>query len=170
MDVLKHKKNRASWSWKYGGTSNGIVEHPGFEAVCLNYWELQATWQYKQKYGASAYEGSDHKKKQAHCLQAIGKVVLGLPLSIAFWNSVTLFLFCFLLLCHCVTRSCQVTHFLIGLQIIRFYASYLDVIIVNGMMYQVNQRCRFLSWTERMNRCYWCILGLHAHAILYIQM
>ena len=72
-----------------------IVEHPGFEAVCLNYWELQATWQYKQKYGASAYEGSDHKKKQAHCLQAIGKVVLGLPLSIAFWNSVTLFCFVF---------------------------------------------------------------------------
>ena len=32
-------------------------------------------------------------------------------------------------------------------------------------MYQVNQRCRFLSWTETMNRCYWCILGLHAHAI-----
>ena len=41
----------------------------------------------------------------------------------------------------------------------------LDVIIVNGMMYQVNQRCRFLSWTGTMNRCYWCILGLHAHAI-----
>ena len=32
-------------------------------------------------------------------------------------------------------------------------------------MYQVNQRCRFLSWTGTMNRCYWCILGLHAHAI-----
>ena len=27
-------------------------------------------------------------------------------LSIAFWNSVTSFLFCFLLLCHWVTRSC----------------------------------------------------------------
>ena len=32
-------------------------------------------------------------------------------------------------------------------------------------MYQVHERCRFLSWTETMNRCYWCILGLHAHAI-----
>ena len=63
-------------------------------------------------------------------------------LSIAFWNSVTLFLFCFLLLCHCVTRSSQVNHFLIGIQIIRFYAYYskrndvssqstLSVLIVN---------------------------------------
>ena len=54
------------------------------------------------------------------------------------------FLFCFwfLLLCHCVTRSCQVNHFLIRLQIIRFYAYYskrndvssqstLSVLIVN---------------------------------------
>ena len=51
-------------------------------------------------------------------------LILSDPLSIAFWNSVTLFLFCFcfLLLCHCVTRSCQFNHFLIGLQIIRFYA------------------------------------------------
>ena len=56
-----------------------IVEHPGFQAVCLNYWVLRAAWQYKQQYGASAYEESDHKKKQAHCLQAIGKVILGLP-------------------------------------------------------------------------------------------
>ena len=30
----------------------------------------------------------------------------------------------------------------------------------------VNQLCRFLSWTETMNRCLdWCILGLQAHAI-----
>ena len=36
----------------------------------------------------------------------------------------TLFCFCFLLLCHCVTRRCQVNHFLIRLQIIRFYAYY----------------------------------------------
>ena len=42
---------------------------------------------------------------------------------------------------------------------------FLDVIIVNGMMYQVNQHCQFLSWTETMNRCYRCILGLHADAI-----
>ena len=55
------------------------MEHPGSQAVCLNYWVLRAAWQYKQQYGASAYEESDHKKKQAHCLQAIGKVILGLP-------------------------------------------------------------------------------------------
>ena len=42
---------------------------------------------------------------------------------------------------------------------------FLDVIIVNGMMYQVNQLCQFLSWTEMMNRCYRCMLGLHADAI-----
>ena len=52
------------------------------------------------------------------------------------------FFFCFLLLCHCVTRSFQVNYFLIGLQIIRFYAYYskrndvssqstLSVLIVN---------------------------------------
>ena len=55
------------------------MELPGSQAVCLNYWVLRAAWQYKQQYGASAYEESDHKKKQAHCLQAIGKVILGLP-------------------------------------------------------------------------------------------
>ena len=39
-----------------------IVEHPGFQAVCLNYWVLRAAWQYKQQYGTLAYEESDHKK------------------------------------------------------------------------------------------------------------
>ena len=38
------------------------MEHPGFQAVCLNYWVLRAAWQYKQQHGASAYEESDHKK------------------------------------------------------------------------------------------------------------
>ena len=41
-----------------------IVEHPGFQAVCLNHWMLQAAWQYKQQYGASAYEELDHKKSR----------------------------------------------------------------------------------------------------------
>ena len=42
-----------------------IVDHPGFHAVCLNYWVLQAAWlQYKQQYGTSAYEGPDHKKNR----------------------------------------------------------------------------------------------------------
>ena len=40
-----------------------IVQHPGFEAVCLNVWVLQTAWlQYKQQYGSSAYEGPEHKK------------------------------------------------------------------------------------------------------------
>ena len=50
------------------------MERPGFQAVCLNYRVLRAAWQYKHQYGATAYEESDHKKKQA-----IGKVILGLP-------------------------------------------------------------------------------------------
>ena len=47
-----------------------------------------------------------------------------------------LFITLFLLLCHCVTRSSQVNHFLIGLQIICFYLLRLDVIIANGMISQ----------------------------------
>ena len=40
-----------------------IVQHPGFEAVCLNIWVVQTAWlQYKQQYGSSAYEGPEHKK------------------------------------------------------------------------------------------------------------
>ena len=42
------------------------MEHPGSQAVCLNYWVLRAAWQYKKQYGASAYEEQ-------------GKVILGLP-------------------------------------------------------------------------------------------
>ena len=38
-----------------------ITEHPGFQAVCLNRWVLQAAWyQYKQQYYQS-YDGPDHK-------------------------------------------------------------------------------------------------------------
>ncbi|CAH3014753.1 unnamed protein product [Porites evermanni] len=41
-----------------------LVEHPGFQAVFLNYWVLRAAWQYKQQYGALEYEESDHKKSR----------------------------------------------------------------------------------------------------------
>ena len=42
-----------------------IVQHPDFQAVCLNYWVLQAAWlQYRKKYGTAAYEGADHKKNR----------------------------------------------------------------------------------------------------------
>ena len=79
VDVVKCKNLEAVEVENMEEPPKCIVEHPGFQAICLNYWVLQAAWQYKQQYGASAYEGSDHKKKQAHCPQATGKVVLGLP-------------------------------------------------------------------------------------------
>lgn len=42
-----------------------ITNNPGFQAVCLNYWVLQAAWnQYKQEYGAKAFEGPEHKKQR----------------------------------------------------------------------------------------------------------
>ena len=38
-----------------------ITQHPGFEAVCLNHWVLQAAWyQYKQQYG-EAFDGPEDK-------------------------------------------------------------------------------------------------------------
>lgn len=40
-----------------------ITDNPGFQAVCLNYWVLQTAWnQYKQQYGAKAFEGPEHKQ------------------------------------------------------------------------------------------------------------
>lgn len=42
-----------------------ITDHPGFKAVCLNVWVLQAAWyQFRQQYGDKAYEGPDHKLKR----------------------------------------------------------------------------------------------------------
>ena len=39
-----------------------ITNNPGFHAVCLNRWALQASWfQYKQQYGSKAFEGPEHK-------------------------------------------------------------------------------------------------------------
>ena len=41
-----------------------ITDNPGFQAVCLNYWVLQAAWnQYKQQYGTKAFEAPEHKKQ-----------------------------------------------------------------------------------------------------------
>ena len=63
VDVVKRKNLEAVDVENMEEPPKCIVEHPGFQAVCLNYWVLQAAWlQYKQQYGASAYEGSDHKK------------------------------------------------------------------------------------------------------------
>ena len=42
-----------------------ITDNPGFQAVCLNQWVLQAAWsQYRQEYGTRAYEGPEHKNKR----------------------------------------------------------------------------------------------------------
>ena len=46
-----------------------ITEHPGFQAVCLDRWVLQAAWyQYKQQYYQS-HDGPDHKLNRhiAYC-------------------------------------------------------------------------------------------------------
>ena len=42
-----------------------ITDNPGFQAVCLNQWVLQAAWnQYRQENGTRAYEGPEHKNKR----------------------------------------------------------------------------------------------------------
>lgn len=42
-----------------------ITDHPGFKAVCLNVWVLQAAWfQYKQQYGDNAFQGPKHKQNR----------------------------------------------------------------------------------------------------------
>ena len=82
----------------------------------------------------------------------------------------TLFCFCFLLLCHCVTRSCQVNHFLIGLQIIRFYAYYskrndvssqstLSVLLVNRNNKQMLLMYFRLAWSRDIFRCNQLLYG-----------
>lgn len=41
-----------------------ITQHPGFNPVCLNYWNHQAVWyQYRQQY-KNPYDGPDHKKNR----------------------------------------------------------------------------------------------------------
>ena len=62
VDVVKRKYLEAVEVENMEEPPKCIVEHPGFQAVCLNYWVLRAAWQYKQQYGVSAYEESDHKK------------------------------------------------------------------------------------------------------------
>lgn len=42
-----------------------ITDHPGFPAVCLNFWVLQTAWlQFKQQYGGRAYEGPEHRRNR----------------------------------------------------------------------------------------------------------
>ena len=40
-------------------TTECIIQHPGFEAVCLNVWVLQTAYHsYRQHYGSNASEGN----------------------------------------------------------------------------------------------------------------
>lgn len=42
-----------------------ITNNPGFKAVCLNRWVLEAAWfQYRQYYGTKRYEGPEHKRNR----------------------------------------------------------------------------------------------------------
>ena len=73
MDVVKCKYLEAVEVGNMEERPKCIVEHPGFQAVCMNYWLLRAAWQYKQQYGASAYEGSDLKKKAGTLPSGLGR-------------------------------------------------------------------------------------------------
>ena len=56
---------------------NCITDNPGFQAVCLNRWVLQAAWyQYRQQYGDDAYEGPNTKYSTCS-LPSAGSMVLG---------------------------------------------------------------------------------------------
>ena len=42
---------------------NCIIDNPGFQAVCLNQWVLQAAWsQYHHQYGTGAYKRPENKR------------------------------------------------------------------------------------------------------------
>ena len=63
VDAVKNKNLEAVTVAELQTEPRCLVQHPGFEAVCLNVWVLQTAWlQYKQQYGSSAYEGPKHKK------------------------------------------------------------------------------------------------------------
>ncbi|XP_068684488.1 uncharacterized protein [Montipora foliosa] len=65
IEEIQRKNLEAVEIEHLGAPPDCIVQHPGFQAVCLNHWVLQAAWlQYKQQYGTSAYEGPDHKKSR----------------------------------------------------------------------------------------------------------
>ena len=46
------------------GIPGCITDNPGFQAVCLNQWVLQAAWSQYRQYGTRAYEGPEHKNKR----------------------------------------------------------------------------------------------------------
>ena len=47
---------------KIEGVAQCIVQHPGFDGVCLNVWVLQtAFFSFRQHYGSSSNEGTLHE-------------------------------------------------------------------------------------------------------------
>ena len=53
MEVIAKKKE---------GIAQCIVQHPGFDGVCLNVWVLQtAFYTFCQHYGSSSNEGNTHE-------------------------------------------------------------------------------------------------------------
>ena len=65
VDAVKNKNVEAVTVEDLQAEPRCIVQHPGFEGVCLNVCLLQTAWlQYKQQYGSSAYEGPKHKKNR----------------------------------------------------------------------------------------------------------
>ena len=60
IDCIKRKNFEAVEVEQLDDPPSYIVNHPGFQAVCLNVWVLQTAWfQYKQQYGKDAYEGPE---------------------------------------------------------------------------------------------------------------
>ena len=60
-----------------------IIEHPGFEGVCLNHWVLETVWyHYKQQY-SEPFEGPLHRRNRhiayrqlvRWCWQVLGKEI-----------------------------------------------------------------------------------------------
>lgn len=65
IDEVKRKNLEAVEIERLDEAPGCITNHPGFHAVCLNVWVLQTAWlQFKQQYGATAYEGAEHKRNR----------------------------------------------------------------------------------------------------------
>ena len=55
--------NQESAEFKEIATPECVTDNPVFQNLCLDFWVLKLAWsQYRQQYGAKAFEGPDHKK------------------------------------------------------------------------------------------------------------
>ena len=65
IQVLQDKNEEVFKVEKLQTPYSCITYNPGFHAVCINRWTLQAAWfQYKQQYGTKAFEGPEHKNQR----------------------------------------------------------------------------------------------------------